>query len=339
MKLAPSPAVGLLLALALSYPAPSTQGDKSGQNEDLSQLYIVTHATSDAAPFWSYYILDVRASGHNSVVRYIRISPLSAYCPNVTTAKAVQQVASRATPRKLLGKLNPCTLKEGEVSSTIERFVQRRVVSTDEHPAYSTLVVQCGQAERIFRLPYWGTVDFKGLRKEAPRIAALWNLAYRVRERVFGKESPFDTSSATYDAELQKVGAEMVSELRSGAFNAGLSGEELSQILFEKYRGPVVISPDDHARLIDAERMPLSTYVPAVYPTLAKQARIEGQVELEIMVDRATGAPLEVRMISGHPLFEPAAVKAARQWKFDLSRTPEQPVRAILEFRIHCPGE
>lgn len=50
-----------------------------------------------------------------------------------------------------------------------------------------------------------------------------------------------------------------------------------------------------------------------VYPVLARQARISGEVEL-LGVIGTDGRIRELRLVSGHPLLAPAALEAVRQW-------------------------
>jgi protein TonB len=55
--------------------------------------------------------------------------------------------------------------------------------------------------------------------------------------------------------------------------------------------------------------------VPAVYPVLARQARIEGVVVLSIVVDEK-GEVQDVKAISGQPLLAKSAEDALRHWRF-----------------------
>jgi TonB family protein len=50
-------------------------------------------------------------------------------------------------------------------------------------------------------------------------------------------------------------------------------------------------------------------------PTLARQARIEGQVLIDILVD-AKGKVVCVQVIIGHPMLIGSAVDAAKDWTF-----------------------
>jgi protein TonB len=55
--------------------------------------------------------------------------------------------------------------------------------------------------------------------------------------------------------------------------------------------------------------------VPAVYPVLARQARIEGLVVLSIVVDEK-GDVQDVKALSGPPLLARSAEDALRRWRF-----------------------
>jgi TonB family protein len=55
--------------------------------------------------------------------------------------------------------------------------------------------------------------------------------------------------------------------------------------------------------------------VPPVYPPLARQAHVQGEVVLDADISR-DGVVEELRMVSGHPMLIPAAVDAAKQWRY-----------------------
>lgn len=55
--------------------------------------------------------------------------------------------------------------------------------------------------------------------------------------------------------------------------------------------------------------------VQPLYPALARQARIQGQVVLRAIISR-DGTIENLQVISGHPMLAPAAVEAVRQWRY-----------------------
>ena len=61
------------------------------------------------------------------------------------------------------------------------------------------------------------------------------------------------------------------------------------------------------------------------YPAVAKAARAQGTVVVNIVVDEA-GRVSEAVAASGHPLLQEAAVAAVRQWRFTPTLLSGQPV-------------
>jgi TonB family protein len=62
------------------------------------------------------------------------------------------------------------------------------------------------------------------------------------------------------------------------------------------------------------------------YPDIARAARAEGSVTVQIMIDE-TGHVISARAVSGHPLLQAAAVTAARQALFAPTRLKGEPVK------------
>jgi protein TonB len=70
---------------------------------------------------------------------------------------------------------------------------------------------------------------------------------------------------------------------------------------------------------------------------LAKQSRIQGTVVIEAIIDEH-GNVIEEKVISGHPLLIPAAMKAVSQRKYEptiLDGTPT-PVDLRVEVNFHA---
>ena len=59
----------------------------------------------------------------------------------------------------------------------------------------------------------------------------------------------------------------------------------------------------------------LISSVPPIYPAPAREARIEGVVELQIQISK-DGLVEDARARSGHPLLYDAAIQAVRQWRY-----------------------
>ncbi|MEW6732995.1 MAG: TonB family protein [Acidobacteriota bacterium] len=72
-----------------------------------------------------------------------------------------------------------------------------------------------------------------------------------------------------------------------------------------------------------------------VYPTIARNSHIEGDVVVEVTIDEKGGVQ-NGRVISGHPLLQQAALRAVRQWKFKPTLLNNIPVKvqSVLTFRF-----
>ena len=63
-----------------------------------------------------------------------------------------------------------------------------------------------------------------------------------------------------------------------------------------------------------------------VYPELAKRIRLHGEVSTEVIIS-PEGRVESVRVVSGHPMFVPSAIDAARRWRFEPTILNGVPVR------------
>ena len=76
----------------------------------------------------------------------------------------------------------------------------------------------------------------------------------------------------------------------------------------------------------------------AVYPPLAKQARIQGTVRLEAVI-AADGSIQNLRVIEGHPLLVQSALGAVQQWRYQPTLLSGEPVEVLtyidVVFRLY----
>jgi len=77
----------------------------------------------------------------------------------------------------------------------------------------------------------------------------------------------------------------------------------------------------------------LISQVAPIYPPLAKQARIQGDVVLEAEISRE-GDVTNLKVVSGHPLLIDAALTAVRQWKYKPTLLNGQPVIVISHITV-----
>lgn len=69
------------------------------------------------------------------------------------------------------------------------------------------------------------------------------------------------------------------------------------------------------------------------YPVLARQARIQGSVVLQILI-HTDGSVSDVRVISGHPMLVQAAIDAVRQWRYKPYLLNGAPVAASAQIAV-----
>ena len=74
--------------------------------------------------------------------------------------------------------------------------------------------------------------------------------------------------------------------------------------------------------------------VQPLYPLLARQARIQGQVVLRAMISRE-GAIENLQVLSGHPMLAPAAVDAVRQWRYRPYVLNGEPVEVETQVTVN----
>jgi protein TonB len=91
-------------------------------------------------------------------------------------------------------------------------------------------------------------------------------------------------------------------------------------------RGTAPLTPQDVTR-----RPELVHRVLPDYPRAARAQEIEGQVMLEVVLDRAGAIEDEVRVVRSLPLLDQAAIDAVKQWRFRPARDGTgQPVRVRM---------
>ncbi len=74
--------------------------------------------------------------------------------------------------------------------------------------------------------------------------------------------------------------------------------------------------------------------VQPIYPPLARDARIQGTVVMDSVID-ANGNVTQLKLVSGHPLLVTAAFNAVQQWKYEPTRLNGVPVAVEMHVTVH----
>jgi len=69
------------------------------------------------------------------------------------------------------------------------------------------------------------------------------------------------------------------------------------------------------------------------YPPLARQARIQGQVQIDAILDEQ-GNVIEMKVVSGLPLLYKAALDALKKWKYEPTYLNDQPIAVQMIVTI-----
>jgi Gram-negative bacterial TonB protein C-terminal len=294
-----------------------------------SEFYIVSAFFSDYGALYYYRIVDVRADGADSVVRYVRVAPVDVFCPR-TIIQATESRLRNTQPAELG---NPCAVRSSEVVKALRHM---KPISGFEFVSFG-IVAQCGPSVTALQLPVIGEDDLKRMR---PEISALWDLQSKIAGRAFGEKDIFQERAEQDDLALQRSGEALVPELISGRYDKGLKlarrGETFSDIL-GGYRGPMTAAQAKARyvpQVVNAEVYRFQKFVPPKYPVLAMQARVQGKVEVALTADRSTGEVRDVIVVSGNPLLAPASVEAAKQWRFDSGG--DERIALVLDYSLRC---
>ena len=98
--------------------------------------------------------------------------------------------------------------------------------------------------------------------------------------------------------------------------NAPATAEMQRKLFTTGHGAPTTTGKESPVVVAESEAAPqLIHRVDPSYPPLARQARIDGTVVLEIEID-IDGRVHKVDLISGHPMLGPAAVEAVKQWRY-----------------------
>ena len=77
----------------------------------------------------------------------------------------------------------------------------------------------------------------------------------------------------------------------------------------------------------------VSVKTPPEYPPIAKQLKIEGAVELEVLVAES-GAVEKVNIVSGNPVLTRPASDAVKKWKYAPFTTDGKAVKALVPVSL-----
>lgn len=277
-------------------------------------LYIVAEFRSDASPFWSSYLMELRPTDSSDwELRWWRIAPTSSVCAGRIDVKLATRRVSEKAVRKVWAGVNPCGVRE----RTVERvYAKEQRVDLLEHPADYAVVANCSGERRMLDLPalHWKTE--RKLERRGSAVTRLRSLYWDLGEAAgYGDGSPFADLDDEEDLALQQQAESTIPELRSGRYDAGGSWARILE-RYDRPRHPdelqphPVLAPEFSSDGVELDTTGLS------YPPLAKQARIQGRVSIRYEVEPETGRLLPAEDgHTGHPLLLHMTLKSIDSWR------------------------
>jgi protein TonB len=134
---------------------------------------------------------------------------------------------------------------------------------------------------------------------------------------------------------LVTVGAE-AGPVVEGGFEPGMRGIEggLATEVVDALPPPAPAVPRGPVRLGGQIRAPRRLVnVAPVYPSIAQQSRVEGEVVIEAVIGE-DGRVRDARVTSGRPLLNDAALTAVRQWVFTPTTLNGEAVAVIMTVTV-----
>jgi len=148
-----------------------------------------------------------------------------------------------------------------------------------------------------------------------------------------------DATSPTINGLLPRAGTNGLSPLLLDTLNAGA---EITPPGPAPLPAPAIQPPPTSPVITEAEPIRRGGNVQAanliyqvnpVYPPLARQIRVQGVVVMEAVINKG-GSIESLRIISGHPLLNQAALDAVREWKYRPTKLNGEPVEVITTVTV-----
>jgi protein TonB len=102
--------------------------------------------------------------------------------------------------------------------------------------------------------------------------------------------------------------------------------------------GAVALGQDAPKKITRSEALSaVTTRIQPEYPNMARQLKMQGSVDLEVLVSE-TGEVAKVDIVSGNPILTASAVQAVKRWKFKPFQENGKAIRVLapvsLDFKM-----
>jgi len=119
-----------------------------------------------------------------------------------------------------------------------------------------------------------------------------------------------------------------------GGIPGGQLGGVIGGIVSASNVPKVTLAPPTRVRISQGVTKGLLVHrVEPAYPTLAKQARVQGEVILSAVIS-VNGEIENLQLVSGHPMLVPSAIAAVKQWRYKPYLLNGQPVEVETTITV-----
>jgi hypothetical protein len=142
-----------------------------------SWFYAVS-ASADSRNRIDARIVEAVSDGPDTLVRFIRIAPLTSYCPRPIVQ--VKEIHVRNNPLAgFTAKFNPCDIAPEILRASLKHYAKP---GSDSDSPKLGFIARCATSTISFPIPVHESVDFAMLRREHPEWEHLWALTSGLRE-------------------------------------------------------------------------------------------------------------------------------------------------------------
>jgi len=274
----------------------------------------------------------VRPASTGSSIERLLLTP-SAGC----FQPAKVEVASGSLPETvshLLGNTNPCSIPEKELRRERKRCKKCLVFSG----ANVSMHVKCGGQDRLIR----ADILDRDMFDPAPNTPKNTSWTMQLLDKLDNVLGPGALDKPMFpqlsdNPEAPSTSPKLISlkEVEEGDYDLLFQGApDKASDLFKASRTPPV---KPSIRLASSTPYAPKEFVSPVYPPMAKLARVEGQVQIQLKIG-SDGRVVGSDWKSGSPLLRKATEQATNNWVFPVEAADQQ-IEAVLEFNTNCPKE
>jgi hypothetical protein len=296
------------------------------------QFLLGRHTWVDFGPPLDYYeLISVETTATACAIKRIMITPEAMPCWQPPTVK-ISTGSIDGSIANLLGK-NPCLIPEKDL-----RREQKRCNHCLKFGGAEVLMqVPCGGQPRKIRVDILDRDLFDPNPRTPEHTSWTMSLLGRIDE-VLG-DNVMDRPIFSLNENVRPPESHsdrVLGDIAEGKYDDffAKAPDKLSGLVRDAQIPPPIPSV---TLTSSAPLWPAGLKMP-VYPVLAKLARVEGDIDIDIVVEvAADGGATNLRIVNDKPLLRGAVEQAVSQWKFPVQAAGKE-IPATISFKTNCPA-